>query len=189
MSKNIGELQKYFAGLNFAQKKEFISNLKQKLETVDSAPHRRLLEECVQAYNAEVRKRNEKAGFAPKPKMPDISPDTFARALATLLYGNNTDIKTRILGKWQREPDEGNFYYIFNDDGTFETNEYEGAPEPDGILRGNFTVGLDKTVLMEPHEKLKFTALMFSQTGDSLIITLKDGMAFEYKKQLTFPTN
>jgi len=180
MSNDIGELQKYFARLNFAQKKEFITNLMNKLENVNSPPHRRLLEECVRAYNAEVRERNAKAGFAPKPKTPDISPDTFARALATLIYGSNAEsaVKTRLIGTWQREPDDGDFFYTFNADGTFETNEFDGV----GILNGNFTVGFDNTVLMEPHEKLKFTSLMFSQTNDSLIITLKDGLAFEYKK-------
>ncbi|MCL2577658.1 MAG: hypothetical protein FWE27_06365 [Defluviitaleaceae bacterium] len=184
MSKDINELQKYFASLNFSQKKEFINNLMKKLENVNSPPHKHLLEECIRVYNAEVRERNAKAGFAPKPKTPDISPDTFARALATLIQGSITEsaVKKRIIGTWQREPDEGDFYYTFNPDGTFETNEFEGATESGGILHGSFTVGFDNTVLMEPHEKLKFTSLMFSQTNDSLIITLKDGLAFEYKK-------
>jgi hypothetical protein len=179
-SANVNDLRKYFASLNFPQKKEFITKLMKQLETVNSAPHRRLLEECINAYNAEVRERNAKSGFEPKPKMPDITPETFARALATLIYGGNTNIKSRIIGTWRREPDDGDFFYTFNADGTFETNEFDG----EGILRGDFTIGLDNTVLMEPHEKLIFTSLMFSQTGNSLIITLKDGLAFEYKKQL-----
>jgi hypothetical protein len=155
-----------------------------KLENTDSPPHQRLLEECIRTYNAEVRERNAKAGFEPKPKTPDISPDSFARALATLIQGANSGAesaaKKRLIGKWQREPDDGNFYYTFNPDGTFETNEFDG----EGILYGNFTVGVDNTVFMEPHEKLKFKSLMFSQSNNSLIITLKDGLTFEYKKIL-----
>jgi hypothetical protein len=183
MSGDIRELQKHFASLNFSQKKDFITNLMKKLENTNSPPHQRLLEECIRAYNAEVRTRNEKAGFEPKPKMPEISPDTFARALATMIYGGQkSDAKTRIIGRWQREPDEGDFYYTFNPDGTFETNEFDNALHPSDVLRGNYTIGPNNSVLMEPHENLKFTALMFSQSNTSLIITLKDGMAFEYRR-------
>jgi len=183
--KDVDELRKYFAGLNFSKKKEFILNLKKKLEGVNSAKYNQLLEECVRSYNAEVRARNKEAGFAPKPKIPDISPDTFAKALATLIHGGNSkgeeaSIKSRLIGKWQREPDDGDFYYKFNADGTFETNE--GSLE-NNLLIGNFTVSLDNVVLMEPHEKLRFNSLMFSQTGDSLIIGLKDGLSFEYKRK------
>lgn len=186
MPKDIDGLRKYFYELNFSQKKDFIVNLKNKLDGVNSPPHAQLLQECVRAYNEEVRARNEKAGFEPKPKMPEISADTFARALATMIYGagghpSESAVKTRLIGKWQREPDDGEFFYKFNDDGTFSTNEFENAP-PNGILTGNFTVSPDNIVLMEPHEKLKFTDLMFSQDGKGLIIRLKDGLTFEYRK-------
>ena len=181
MPNNIEDLRKYFAGLEFSKKKEFIINLKKKLETLNSANHRRLLEECVNSYNAEVRARNEKAGFAPKPKFPDITPDTFAKALATMIQGgaSSLPVRSKLIGKWRREPDDGDFYYIFNADGTFETNEYDGYSE-NGVLKGNFTVGIDNVVLMEPHDKLRFTGLMFSQTGNSLLIELKDGLTYEY---------
>lgn len=142
-------------------------------------PYARFLEECVQAYNAEARERKGRIEVK-EPKMPDISPDAFAMALGTLIYGRKGEgaVKTRILGTWRREPDEGDFYYTFREDGSFETNEFDG----EGILTGNYTVGPDNTVLMEPVEPLKFTSLLFSQNADSLIITLKDGLAFEYKK-------
>ena len=187
MPGDINGLRKYYANLEFSQKKDFIVNLKKKLEGMNSVPHSRLLEECVREYNEEVRKRNKAAGFAPKPKMPDISPDAFARALATMFHSageNPSDpaIKSRLIGKWQRDPDEGDFYYKFNADDTFETNEFEGASDTNRVLHGNYTVGPNNAVLMEPHDKLKFTGLMFSQTGESLIINLKDGLTFEYTR-------
>jgi hypothetical protein len=154
-----------------------------------------LLEECIRTYNAEVRAKNTAAGFDTKPKFPDITPDTFARALATLISGGmgnvpNTRIRERLIGRWQRDPEDGNQYYQFNPDGSFETNEFEGSLQsaentlsfPGSILVGNFTVSPDNVVLMEPHDKLKFASLMFSQTADSLIIAMKDGLTFEYKK-------
>jgi hypothetical protein len=184
MQADIVKLRKYFATLSFSQKKEFIVNLKNKLDKANSPPHRALLEECVRAYNAEVReKKNE-------PKLPDITPESFAKAFAAMVGGGITrgfDVKPLLIGKWQRDPEEGNQYYIFNQDGTFQTNEFEGVGEdtlnfPNAILVGDFTVSPDNIVLMEPHEKLKFNSLMFSQAGDSLIIRLKDGLTFEYKK-------
>jgi hypothetical protein len=194
MPKDINELRKHYATLPFPQKKDFIMNLKNKLEKTPSQPHQKLLEECIRAYNAEVRQKNTAAGFDTTPKMPDISPDTFARALATLITGGmgnvpNSRIRDRLVGRWQRDPDEGIQYYTFNNDGSFETNEYEGSPSnadtlafPSSVLVGNFTVSPDNDILMEPHDKLKFTSLMFSQTADSLIIAMKDGLTFEYKK-------
>jgi hypothetical protein len=191
---DIDELRKYYAGLNFSQKKEFILNLKKKLDGMNSPKHLRFFEECVRSYNEEVRTKNKAAGYsenAPKTKIPDISPDTFAKALATLIYGGGpksgasaSAIKARLIGKWQREPDEGDFYYEFKEDGTFETNEFEdsSASTSSDKLLGNFSVSIDNVVLMEPHEKLRFNSLMFSQSGDSLIIRLKDGLTFEYKK-------
>ncbi|MDR0272609.1 MAG: hypothetical protein LBI27_04765 [Clostridiales bacterium] len=187
MHKDIDELRKYYAGLNFTQKKEFVLNLKNKLENVNSIKHRQLLEECIASYNAEVRARNKQAGFAPKkPQFPDITADTFARALATMLSGGasasgGVSVRSRLIGKWQRDPEDGDFYYKFNEDGSFETNEFDGHCE-NNILEGNFSVGIDNVVLMEPHEKLRFTGLMFSQTGNSLIINLKDGLTFEYRR-------
>ncbi|MCL1883921.1 MAG: hypothetical protein FWF81_09260 [Defluviitaleaceae bacterium] len=178
---DINELRKHYAELDFSQKKEFIVNLKNKAKT---PMHKQLLEECVRSYNEEVRARNKEAGFEPKPKMPDISPDTFAKAFATLVKGGvetEASIKTRLLGKWQREPDDGDFFYRFNADGSFETNEFDGAPTDGGLLRGNFSVSPDNIVLMEPHEQLRFKSLMLSQSGDSLIIQLKDGLTFEYR--------
>ena len=105
---DIRELRARFAGLEFSQKKEFIMNMKKKLEGANSPTHSKFLEECISEYNTEVRERNKKAGFEPKP-MPDISPDTFARALATMVYGGAEKIaaKPHLIGKWQREPDEG----------------------------------------------------------------------------------
>jgi hypothetical protein len=183
MPKDINELRKHYAGLAFEQKKEFIMDLKK-----NSPEHKRLLEECITDYNEEVRARNKAAGFAPKPKqMPDITSDTFARALAVLIQGgaksSGISVKSKLIGKWQREPDEGDYFYKFNDDGSFETNEFDGeANSPDGLLIGKYTVGIDNVVLMEPHEKLRFRSLMFSQTGNSLIIGLKDGLMIEYKR-------
>ncbi|MCL2387105.1 MAG: hypothetical protein FWC89_06085 [Defluviitaleaceae bacterium] len=184
---DINALRKDYAGLDFSQKKEYILNLKKKVETANSVPLRQFLEECITEYNSEVRARNEKAGFAPKPKLPDITPDTFAKALITMISGGTKSgadslVRMKLIGKWQREPDEGDYYYKFNEDGSFETNEFEGAKGTSDVLRGNFSVGIDNVVLMEPHEKLKFESLMFSQTGDSLIIGLKDGLTFEYNR-------
>lgn len=178
---SIENLKKFFAQLEFGQKKEFIMKLKKDPKVV--ANHKQFLEECILLYNSEVRARNKAAGFEPKPKMPDISPDTFAKALNTLIQGEpraeKTSLRSRLLGKWQRDIDDGDFYYEFREDGTFETNEFDGRGE---FLIGNFSVGSDNVILMEPHEKLRFTSLMFSQSGDSLIIRLKDGLTFEYKK-------
>jgi len=177
----------YFMQMDFSRKKDFIVNLKNDPQIAKSALHRQFLEECIMSYNAEVRDRNKAAGFAPKErKMPDISPDTFAKALATLIQGEpkaeKVSIRSKLLGRWQRDPDDGDFYYKFNADGTFETNEFEGASGDGETLLGNFSVGSDNVVLMEPHEKLRFTSLMFSQNGKSLIIRLKDGLTFEYKR-------
>jgi hypothetical protein len=182
----INELRDYYNKLSFAKRKDFILSLTTKLEKTPSAPHQQFLEECIRAYNEEVRNRNTAAGFENKPKMPDISPDVFAKALATLITGGvsptSQAIKNRLIGKWLRDPDDGFQYYTFNADGSFVTNEFEGD-SPDGeFLVGNFTVSPDNAVLMEPHNKLKFTGFMFSQAGDSLIITLKDGMTYEYRK-------
>ncbi|MCL2197753.1 MAG: hypothetical protein FWB80_02410 [Defluviitaleaceae bacterium] len=185
---DINELRKHYAGLSFAQKKEFIVNLKNKLDSINSPPHKKLLEECVRLYNEEVRKRNAAAGYAPKPeaKMPEVSADTFAIALSSLIGGGlfigvgAAAIKAKLLGKWQC--DERNFYYVFNEDGSFETNEFDGDGD-NGILHGDFTISPDNVVLIEPCEQLRFDNLMFSQSGDSLIIRLKDGLTFEYKQQ------
>lgn len=184
MPNDIAEMRKYFSGLNLSQKKKFTLKLKGKLETLNSSKHRQLLEECIRLYNAEIRTRNKEVRFTPKePKMPNISPDTFARALATLIHGMPK--KPTLIGKWQREPNDGGFYYKFNSDGTFETNEFEGFQE-DGILKGNYTIGIDNVVLMEPHEKLKFTGILFSQGGNSMIILLKDGLTLEYGRGFEF---
>jgi len=189
MQNDIERLQKNFAEINFSQKKDFIIKLKNQLEGKHSPRHEQFLAECVQSYNEEVRARNAAAGHAPKeskPKMTDISPDAFAAALATMLSGGGkkpaeADIRGKLVGKWQRDPEDGDFYYKFNDDGTFSTNEFEGNA-PGDILLGNFTVGPGGAILMQPHEQLKFTGLMFSQEGNSLIITLKDGLVFEYER-------
>lgn len=184
-SNDIGELRKYFAGLNFAQKKEFIVNLKNKLDVIKSTPHKMFLEECVRQYNEEVREKNTAAGYQPKQKMPEVSPDSFAIALSSLLGGGlftgvgANAIKAKLIGKWQC--DERNFYYRFNEDGSFETNEFDGRVEGD-VLHGDFTISPDNVVLIEPCEQLRFDNLMFSQSGDSLIIRLNDGLTFEYKK-------
>ncbi|MCL1863960.1 MAG: hypothetical protein FWF78_10380 [Defluviitaleaceae bacterium] len=182
-SNDISKLRKYYAGLNFAQKKIFIVNLKSKLDNVNSEPHRTLLEECVKSYNEEVRERNAAAGY--ENKMPEVSADTFAIALSSLIGGGlfvgvgAAAIRAKLLGKWQC--DERSFYYFFNEDGSFETNEFDGDGD---ILHGDFTVSPDNIVLIEPCEQLRFDTLMFSQTGDSLIIRLKDGLTFEYKKSV-----
>ncbi|MCL2456952.1 MAG: hypothetical protein FWD19_05330 [Defluviitaleaceae bacterium] len=178
MHNELDKLIKCYEKLNFSQKKEFIFNLKKNLPTPE---HEKFLRECVVEYNAEVRARNKAAGFEPKPKFPDISPETFAYALNTLIHGgakSGVSVKSKLLGTWKRDPEDGDFFYKFNDDGSFETNEFDG--EENGVLVGNFSVGTDNIVLMEPHEKLRFTSLMFSQTG--LVIAMKDGLSFEYKK-------
>ncbi|MCL1845507.1 MAG: hypothetical protein FWF77_06360 [Defluviitaleaceae bacterium] len=185
---SLENLKLYYAQMDFERKKDFILKLKTDPQIAKSAPHRQFLEECILSYNAEVRERNKSAGFAPKErKMPDISPDTFAKALATLVHGEpkvaKVSLRSRLLGKWQRDPEDGDFYYKFNEDGTFETNEFEGATGEGDTLVGNFSVGADNVVLMEPHEKLRFTSLMFSQNAESLIIRLKDGLTFEYARQ------
>lgn len=124
-------------------------------------------------------------------KPPEITPENFVRALATFIQGggetrrSTSATKKRLIGKWQREPDEGGFYYKFNPDGSFETNEYEAntlEAKPGGVLTGSYTIGPENSILMEPHEKLRLLGLMFAQTGESLIIALKDGLTFEYKK-------
>jgi len=181
---SLDNLKRYFAQMDFERKKDFILKLKNDPNVKNSAPHKQFLEDCITSYNAEVRERNKAAGFAPKErKMPDISPDSFAKALETLLHGEpkaeKVSVRAQLLGKWQRHPEDGDFYYKFNENGTFETNEFEGGGD---VLLGNFTVGADNVILMQPHEKLRFTSLMFSQNGDSLIIRLRDGLTFEYPR-------
>ncbi|MCL1842904.1 MAG: hypothetical protein FWF79_03755 [Defluviitaleaceae bacterium] len=187
MSDDIKKMQEYFAGLTIPQKKEFVLNLQKKLESLNSVNYKNFFNECIQTYNAEVREHNKKAGFPPKPKaQPEISPESFAKALATMLSGEGAkptaaSIKPKIVGKWQRGE---NFFYEFKDDDTFETNEFIGAtPDTISMLKGNYKIAWDNNVLMEPHDKLTFNSLMLSPSGENLIIGLKNGTTVEYKRE------
>jgi len=119
---------------------------------------------------------------------PEISSDSFAKGLAAFLKAAKqppSDMaRQKLIGTWQRVSDAGNtrYYYTFKADGTFETNEYVRHTPDSGKLTGKFGIGPDNVVYMEPHERLKMVSLMVSPSGDSLIIGLKDGMSFEYKK-------
>ena len=52
---SISELRDNFDGMTLAQKKQFINNLKTKLQGSNNAAHKQFLNECIQKYNDEAR--------------------------------------------------------------------------------------------------------------------------------------
>ena len=185
---NIKELRVYFNSLNAPQKKEFIEKLQQKLTSVKSAKYKDFLSECIEAYNQEVHADDKsimvKDATTPNLAVPTaISAESIAIAFASMLNPAKTDtsapsIGPRLVGTWQRECDGKAFYYKFNDDGTFETNEVNGRE----TLEGHYNAGFENAILMEPHELLQVSSLMLSVSGNSLTIGLMDGSLYEYKR-------
>ena len=176
------KMREYFKTLNSTQKKEFIQNLKQKLTDIKSKKYADFLSECVKAYNKEVRERDYTA-VPKKDGIPEISPESFAQALVTMISGvkpgsGTTAIAPKLIGTWQREADGKIFYYKFMDDGTFETNDAANHE----TLQGHFSVGVENAILLEPHEILQVNGLTLSVSGDRLTISLTNGKSFDYKR-------
>jgi len=177
---DINELRIYFGGLKTPQKREFIQNLQNKLAGTKSVKYNEFLQECIQSYNQEVKKI-KKADPAPDTSLSD---EIFARAIASMLNsksgGEKPDLKSKLIGNWQRTHDGKIFYYNFNGDGSFETNEVPGHEN----LKGHYSIGIDGVVLMEPHELLQFSSFMVANSGRILTIGLTDGTFFEYTKKV-----
>ena len=55
MASQIETLRAQFDGMNTAQKKQFIQNLKNALENKNNAEHKAFLNECIKKYNSEVQ--------------------------------------------------------------------------------------------------------------------------------------
>ncbi|MCL2841676.1 MAG: hypothetical protein FWE05_13005 [Defluviitaleaceae bacterium] len=171
---DIDKLRAYFKGLTTAQKREFISNLQKRIAGVPNSKYAPFLAECIKAVKS-----------IEKPESPDLSAEVFARAIASFLNApakakpSSEAIARRLRGKWQRVTDDKVFYYHFNDDGTFETNEIEGH----GVLKGHYSTGIDGALLIEPHDLVQFSSLMFSGNGSQLTIGLPNGVLVEYSKK------
>lgn len=176
-STNNDDLRVYFKSLKTSQKKEFIENFKEKISTMKSARYSELLSEFIQEYNKEVRARKESA--AKEASQPDISAESFAIALASMLSGASDVGKPQLVGTWQREFDDKTFFYKFNEDGTFVTNTVNGRK----TLEGNYKLGIDGAILMEPHELLQISSLILSVSGSGLTIGLTDGSIYDYKRK------
>jgi len=168
----IDKLRAYFKGLKTPQKKEFIHKLRQRIAGVSNSKYASFLAECVEDYKREVADSGDAA----------VGAELFAKAFAAMLNASGTGdsgaIGARLVGRWQRDESGSIFYYDFKDDGTFETNEVSGHE----VLRGNYSTGLGGSLLIEPHELVQFTSLMFSGDGNNLIVGLPDGSLCEYSR-------
>jgi len=176
---DINELRVYFSTLNTPQKKVFIQNLRQKLSGVSSVKYNSFLTECIQTYNQECNKT--KATNADK---PDISSELFAKAISSMLAapqgGSATPvIGSKLVGTWQRKSEGEVFYYKFNNDGTFETNEVVDHKP----LIGHYKIGIGDALHMEPVDLLQISSLTVSLTGSSLTIGRTDGSIYDYKRK------
>ncbi|MCL2217886.1 MAG: hypothetical protein FWB91_12840 [Defluviitaleaceae bacterium] len=181
MDSDINKLRAYFKGLNTPQKEEFIHNLQRKIAGVKNSKYIPFLAEC----KAAVADNAAAKSHAPKRNVPelDLTAEVFAKALATLIHGptakpSGVAIARRLVGRWQREVNGQILYYNFNADGSFETNEIPGHD----ILKGHYSTGIDGALLIEPHELIQFSSLMFSGDGSRLTIGLPDGVLCEYRK-------
>ena len=175
----IDKLRAYFKGLKTPQKKEFIHKLQQKIKGVSNSKYSAFLNECTRDYNQELQSSKQKAEVR-----PDLTAELFAKAFAAMLGADKTKpsgetIGRRIAGKWHSVAHEQFFYYYFNDDGTFETNDSVGAK----VLKGHYSTGMDGALLIEPQELVRFSSLMLSGNGNSLTIGLPDGSLHEYARQ------
>ncbi|MCL1882785.1 MAG: hypothetical protein FWF81_03420 [Defluviitaleaceae bacterium] len=56
MTSQIEQLRANFGRLNTAQKKQFIDNLKQKIQGKNNPEYAKFLNECIQSYNADIRR-------------------------------------------------------------------------------------------------------------------------------------
>jgi len=178
---DIGELRTYYKGLTLPQKKEFINNLKKKIQDLNTPKYNNFLAECVKDYNAAIENQREAQKEA---QTSSLSDEVFAKAIATMLSAPKAEvlapkISTKILGRWQREAGGKIYYYDFNLDGSFETNEVPGHE----VLKGHYATGVGGSILMEPHDLLRFSSLFFSPSGNSMTIGYTDGTSYEYTHQ------
>jgi hypothetical protein len=177
---DISTLRAYFNELKTSQKKEFIKNLQQKLNGINTGKYAEFLSECIQDYNRELQtlKKNAAPNAASKEdSSPDISSESFAIAFASMISGKKPiAIGPRLVGTWQMKSKGKIFYYKFNDDGTFETNAVEGQ----GIIQGHYKIGMEDDILMEPHELLQVISMMMTVSGHILTIFYADGSACDY---------
>ena len=86
-------------------------------------------------------------------------------------------ITSKLCGRWERKQDGRIFYFNFNQDGSFETNEAAGGD----ILHGRYSLGLDGVLLLEPGEEIGTNSIML--TENSLYISFTNGKSFEYAKK------
>ena len=115
-------------------------------------------------------------------KSPDISPESFAVAMAAFLKNTTpkaTKTVSHLVGTWQRQENGKTYYYRFQDDGTLETNETNVGG---GLLKGRYDTA-DNTLQLEPHDQLCISNLSLSVTGKQLHIQRTDGKAYDYAKK------
>jgi len=200
----IKKLQEYFDSLTTLRKKEFIKNLQIKMSGMGqaAAKYKMFLAGCIKEYNAEVRIAKEKyavskanqnsseanentpplpEGIAP----PGITSEAFNTAMTAMLSALKTQASplefamSKLTGTWERVFLGKTFYYKFNPDGTFTTNEVKGHK----VFSGSFVPTEDDILVMEPHDVLQVSDITLSLSGRSLIITYEDGIAHEYEKK------
>ena len=173
---DIDTLRAYFHGLKTSQKREFIKNLQQKLNSVSTGKYAEFLSECIQGYNRELQ--TLKKDTSSKENV-GISSESFAIAFASMVSDKKPiAIGPRLVGTWQMESEGNIFYYNFNNDGTFETNAVAGS----GIIKGHYKIGMEDDILIEPHELLQVSSLMMTVSGQILTIFYLDGSAYDYKR-------
>jgi hypothetical protein len=179
---DINSLRAYFNSLKTFQKREFIQKLQKKLDGVKSDKHQAFLLECIGSYNNEV-KAKKKDAEKKEARPPDISAESFALALASMLAGARAEtpapaIGPRLIGTWQREDKGKAFYVVFHDDGVFETNENKNNEK----LKGHFKIGMDNAVLLEPHDLTQINSLTLSVSGRNLTLGFADGRVYDYRR-------
>ena len=184
---SIQELRATFKGLQIAQKKAFINNLREQLKGMNSGKYNEFLSECIKDYNMQVKAArpsttaNAATENANKAVKDDISSEIFARAIASMLKepsdSTPVSMSKRLAGTWEREENGKVYYYTFKDDGTIETNDIPGNE----ILTGHFVFDQDNVLHMEPHEVLKISNLV--STGGHLMISFEDGSSRDYRKK------
>ena len=183
---SINDLKIYFAKLTAPQKKEFIQNLQKKISGIKDSKYREFLNNCIKIYNEEARKQHapppthHSPPVQKKPTEPKLTDEIFAKAFATMLFGNKPSqmsVTSKLCGKWERKQEGKIFYFNFNQDGSLETNETASGD----ILHGRYSLGLDGILLLEPGEELGTNNIIL--TENSLYISFANGKSFEYIKK------
>jgi len=192
---SINELRAYFKGLKTSEQREFILKLREKTEGSGSVKYGKFLAECTEAYNKEAREAKKKHGeskrgdgarfldavkSATDTAMPDASTALFAKAIATMFAKpEGATAPPRLVGTWEREEGGEVYFFRFNQDGSFETDDAEGH----FLLRGFYGVGEAGDIVIEPLEVLQINSLTMTPSGQNLCIIHSDGRMREYRRK------